>query len=63
MEAAGKRIPSNRMLSLYLGSLRHLFKEAQNMYNDFEDGLILIPASPFDNFVIPQQEVTRKKGT
>lgn len=62
MEAAGKRIPSNRMLSLYLGSLRHLFKEVQKMYNDFEDGLILIPASPFDNFVIPQQEVTRKRA-
>ena len=41
MKAEGKRIPSNRMLSLYLGSLRHLFKEAQKKYNDYENGLIL----------------------
>lgn len=49
LEANGKRIPSNRMISLYLGSLRHLYKEAQRKYNDVENGLILIPFSPFDS--------------
>ncbi len=58
----GKRIPSNRMLSLYLGSLRHLFKEAQKTYNDYDNGFILIPSSPFDNFRVPKQELTRKRA-
>ncbi len=58
----GKRVPSNRMLSLYLGSLRHLFKEAQKAYNDYDNGFILIPYSPFDNFKIPKQEATRKRA-
>ena len=62
MLAAGKRIPSNRMISLYLGSLRHLYKEAQRKYNDYENGLILIPTSPFDNITIPKQEATRKRA-
>lgn len=52
LEKAGKRVPSNRMMSLYLGSLRHLFKEAQKEYNNYDNGLILIPSSPFDNFKI-----------
>ena len=58
----GKRIPSNRMLSLYLGGLRHLYKEAQKKYNDYERGLFLIPSSPFDNFNVPKQEATRKRA-
>ena len=62
MLVAGKRIPSNRMISLYLGSLRHLYKEAQRKYNDYENGLILIPTSPFDNITIPKQEATRKRA-
>lgn len=45
LEKAGKRVPSNRMMSLYLGSLRHLFKEAQKEYNNYDNGLILIPSS------------------
>lgn len=57
----GKRIPSNRTVSLYLGCIRHLFKEAQREYNDMEDNLLLIPSSPFDNFKIPRQEATRKR--
>ena len=62
LEANGKRIPSNRMISLYLGSLRHLYKEAQRKYNDVENGLILIPFSPFDSISIPKQEATRKRA-
>lgn len=59
---AGKRVPSNRTVSLYLGSIRHLYKEAQRKYNDFDDDLILIPHCPFDNFKIPRQEATRKRA-
>lgn len=59
---AGKRVPSNRTVSLYLGCLRHLYKEAQRKYNDFDDNLILIPHCPFDNFKIPRQEATRKRA-
>lgn len=62
MKTTGKRIPSNRMMSLYLGSIRHLYKEAQNVYNDYDNGFILIPYSPFDNFKIPKQEATRKRA-
>ena len=32
----GKRIPSNRVVSLYLGSIRHLFNEAKRQYNDYD---------------------------
>lgn len=59
---AGKRVPSNRTVSLYLGSIRHLYKEAQRKYNDFDDDFILIPHCPFDNFKIPRQEATRKRA-
>lgn len=62
LTTTGKRIPSNRMLSLYLGGMRHLYKEAQKKYNDYDNGLLLIPSSPFDNFSIPRQEATRKRA-
>jgi len=58
----GKRIPSNRVVSLYLGSIRHLFNEARKQYNDYDMDMILIPHSPFDNFKIPKQEATRKRA-
>ncbi len=57
----GKRIPSNRMVSLYLGSIRHLFNEARKHFNDYDRNIILIPHSPFENFKIPKQEATRKR--
>ena len=41
--AEGKRVPSNRCLSLYLMSLRHLYGEAQRFYNKPDKGLIRIP--------------------
>lgn len=44
----GKRIPSNRCLSLYLTNLRHLYNEAQKYYNKPDKGLIRIPHSPFE---------------
>ena len=58
----GKRPTSNRAVSLYLGSLRHLFNEAQRFYNDYDRDIILIPRSPFENFKIPRQEATRKRA-
>lgn len=60
--AQGKRPTSNRAVSLYLGSLRHLFNEAQRIYNDYDRDIILIPRSPFENFKIPRQEATRKRA-
>ena len=62
LEAEGKRVPSNRCLSLYLMSLRHLFGEAQKYYNKPDKGLICITHSPFEYFKIPKQEATRKRA-
>lgn len=58
----GKRVPSNRSLSLYLVSIKKLFKEAQKKYNKREKNLILIHNSPFVDFEIPKQEATRKRA-
>lgn len=58
----GKRVPSNRSLSLYLVSIKKLFKEAQKKYNKREKNLILIPNNPFIDFEIPKQEATRKRA-
>lgn len=58
----GKRAPSNRSLSLYLISIKKLFNEAKKKYNKKDKNLILIPHSPFDDFVIPKQEATRKRA-
>lgn len=59
---AGKRVPSNRMVSLYLGCIRHLFVEVKKRYNDYDKGIILVPNSPFENLEIPKQEATRKRA-
>ena len=58
----GKRVPSNRAVSLYLGSIRHLFNEAKMRYNDYDRNIIIISNSPFENFKIPKQEATRKRA-
>ena len=58
----GKRVPSNRSLSLYLISIKKLFNEAKKKYNKKDKNLILILHSPFDDFVIPKQEATRKRA-
>lgn len=62
LEKQGKRIPSNRMVSLYLTSLRHLFNEAKKEYNDYDRNIIRISNSPFENLEIPKQELTRKRA-
>ena len=59
---AGKRVPSNRCLSLYLTILRHLYNEARLFYNKPDKGLIRIPHTPFEYFKIPRQEATRKRA-
>lgn len=58
----GKRVPSNRSLSLYLISIKKLFNEAKKKYNKKDKNLILILHSPFDDFVMPKQEATRKRA-
>ena len=58
----GKRVPSNRSLSLYLISIKKLFNEAKRKYNKKDKNLILIPNSPFEDFKIPKQEATRKRA-
>ena len=62
LQAKGKRVPSNRCLSLYLMSLRHLYGEAQRFYNKPDKGLMRIPHTPFEYFKIPKQEATRKRA-
>ena len=58
----GKRVPSNRSLSLYLISFKKLFNEAKKRYNKKDKNLILIPNSPFRELEIPKQEATRKRA-
>lgn len=62
LQKKGKRIPSNRMVSLYTSSIRHLFNEAKKKYNDYDRNVIRIPNSPFENLKIPKQEATRKRA-
>ncbi|GAA6256569.1 phage integrase SAM-like domain-containing protein [Bacteroides sp. f07] len=62
LQKQGKRIPSNRTVSLYLGSIRHLFNEAKKKYNDYDKNIILIPHSPFEHVEVPKQEATRKRA-
>lgn len=62
LQAEGKRVPSNRCLSLYLMSLRHLYGEAQRFYNKPDKGLMRIPHTPFEYFKITKQEATRKRA-
>jgi hypothetical protein len=58
----GKRVPSNRCVSLYPSSLRHLFNEAKKKYNDLDRNIIRITNSPFEYVVIPKQQATRKRA-
>lgn len=58
----GKRVTSNRTLSLYLVSIKRLFCEAKHKFNKKDKNLILIPNSPFEDFKIPKQEATRKRA-
>ena len=62
LQKQGKRIPSNRTVSLYLGSIRHLFNEAKKKYNDYDKNIIMIPHSPFEHVEVLKQEATRKRA-
>ena len=62
LKQQGKRVTSNRTLSLYLISIKKLFNEAKKKYNKPDKNLILIPHSPFENFEIPKQEATHKRA-
>lgn len=62
LKQQGKRVTSNRTLSLYLISIKKLFNEAKKKYNKPDKNLILIPHSPFENFEIPKQEATRNRA-
>lgn len=62
LETEGKRVPSNRSISLYPSSLRHLFNEAKKKYNDLDRNIIRITNSPFEYVVIPKQQATRKRA-
>ena len=58
----GKRVTSNRTLSLYSLCNKKLFNEAKRKFNKKDKNLILIPNSPFEDFKIPKQEATRKRA-
>ena len=62
LKKKGKRVPSTRSTSLYLMSIRRLFKEAVKQYNKPDQGLIRIKNTPFAYFQIPKQQATRKRA-
>lgn len=62
MKKKGERIPSNRMVSLYLGSIRHLFNLAKKKYNNYDKDVIVVKNSPFEHFEVPKQESARKRA-
>ncbi len=58
----GKRVPTDRTVSQYLGSIRHLFNEAKKKYNDYDRNIIVISNAPFENIRVPKQRATRKRA-
>lgn len=58
----GQRGLSNRAVSLYLISIKKLFKELKKAYNNQDMNLILVPNDPFAYIEIPKQEATRKRA-
>lgn len=51
-----------RAPSHYLGSIRTLFNEMKQQYNDEDRGVILIPYSPFSRYKVPLPPVTKKRA-
>lgn len=48
-----------RAVSYYLGCIRHLHNQARMIYNDDDNGTIVIPRQPFaDKNIIPRQPLT-----
>ena len=58
----GKRVTSNRTLSLYLVSIKKLFNEVKRKFTQKDKNLILIPHTHFEDFTIPNQDTPRKRA-
>ncbi|MDR0738454.1 MAG: site-specific integrase [Prevotellaceae bacterium] len=57
-----KKSESGRKVSAYLSCLRAMHNKAKDEYNDEDTGLIRIPYSPFKNFKVKAQPLTRKRA-
>lgn len=55
-------IKGARAVSLYMGSIRAVFMNAQEQYNDEDKGIIRIPYSPFRKYKVPKQNVAEKRA-
>lgn len=53
---------SGRAVSAYLACVRAIHNKAKAEFNDEDRGLIRIPFSPFKNYKIKPQPMTRKRG-
>jgi len=53
---------TGRAVSLYLGSIRHVYMYAKLKYNDEERGIIRIPYNPFERYRVPKQNVAIKRA-
>lgn len=53
---------SGRTPSLYISSLRHVFRWIRLRYNDEERGIIRIPYNPFERFHVPRQPSPVKRA-
>lgn len=62
LERYSAHLGKGRAVSLYLGSIRHVFSYAKLKYNDEDAKRILIPYSPFARFKIPRQNVAEKRA-
>lgn len=62
LKEAGKRIPTNRTLSLYLMCIKKMFNEAKGHYNRQHKDVQLVTSNPFDRLKIPRQGATRKRA-
>ena len=51
-----------RAVSLYLGSMRHVYFYAKQKYNDEDAKRILIPYSPFSRYKVPRQNIAEKRA-
>jgi integrase len=57
-----KKPESGRKVSAYLSCLRAIHNMAKDEYNEEDVGLIRIPYSPFKNFKVKTQPLTRKRA-
>jgi integrase len=62
LEKYAASLGKGRAVSLYLGSMRHVYSYAKQKYNDEDAKRILIPYSPFSRYKVPRQNVAEKKA-